>query len=173
MCNIQCWSMVFIIFGRTWASKKVKSKTRMLSRNSHCSDRIVVSLEPSISGVVVAVASLRGPRTLPPLFFFTAPHYIRFKPSVFHSESADDGDQSIYRRVVDQLGDLRRFHRALTWSATAAAGGDGEDLKTFQCKQKGILTVSTRKRSIPSAGATRDLIVDALRLRPPIHRSST
>ncbi|CAI6360452.1 unnamed protein product [Macrosiphum euphorbiae] len=53
-----------------------------------------------------------------------------------------NGDQSVYKRIVDQLEDLQRFHQELIRTAES---GVSEDPKTFESKQKGILTMSTRK----------------------------
>ncbi|KAF0771713.1 neuroglobin-like [Aphis craccivora] len=53
-----------------------------------------------------------------------------------------DGDQSVYKRIVDQLQDLQRFHQELIRTAES---GVSEDPKTFESKQKGILTMSTGK----------------------------
>lgn len=66
---------------------------------------------------------------------------IHFKQSMLYSETLD-GDQSVYERIVDQLEDLQRFHQELI---RIAESGVHEDLKTFESKQKGILTMSTQK----------------------------
>jgi len=64
-----------------------------------------------------------------------------FKQNVVCPETLD-GDQSVYKRIVDQLEDLQRFHQELIRTAES---GVSEDPKTFESKQKGILTMSTRK----------------------------
>jgi hypothetical protein len=48
----------------------------------------------------------------------------------------------VYKRIVDQLEDLQRFHQELIRTAES---GVSEDPKTFESKQKGILTMSTGK----------------------------
>ncbi|XP_050054897.1 uncharacterized protein LOC114132904 isoform X3 [Aphis gossypii] len=44
-----------------------------------------------------------------------------------------NGDQSVYKRIVDQLEDLQRFHQELIRTAES---GVSEDPKTFESKQK-------------------------------------
>lgn len=53
-----------------------------------------------------------------------------------------DGNQSVYKRIVDQLEDIQWFHQELVRTAES---GVHEDPKTFESKQKGILTTSTQK----------------------------
>jgi len=64
-----------------------------------------------------------------------------FKQSIVCLETLD-GDQSVYKRIIDQLEDLQRFHQELIRTAESGAR---EDPKPFESKQKGILTMSTRK----------------------------
>ncbi|KAL5233334.1 hypothetical protein ACI65C_000744 [Semiaphis heraclei] len=53
-----------------------------------------------------------------------------------------DGDQSVYKRILDQLEDVQRLHQDVIRTAESGISGDP---KTFESKQKGILTMSTRK----------------------------
>lgn len=64
-----------------------------------------------------------------------------FKQSTVCLETLD-GDQIVYKRIVDQLDDLQRSHQQLMRTAES---GVREDPKPFESKQKGILTMSTRK----------------------------
>lgn len=53
-----------------------------------------------------------------------------------------NGDQSVYRRIVDQLEELQQLHQKLVRKEES---GIYEDPKMSESKQKGVLTSSTQK----------------------------
>jgi len=54
------------------------------------------------------------------------------KLSSFHSETLD-GDQSVYKQILDHFKDLQRFHQKL---ARISESGVHEDTNTFESKQR-------------------------------------
>lgn len=71
---------------------------------------------------------------------------------LFYSETLDD-DQSVYKQIVDRLEDLQRIHQELV--IQTAESGIHKDPKTFESKQKGILTISTQKGPVATWGVAK------------------
>jgi len=57
-----------------------------------------------------------------------------------------DGNQSIYKQIVDHFEDLQQFHQKLTRTSES---GVHQDFKTFKSKQKGIFILFTHLGSRP------------------------
>lgn len=81
---------------------------------------------------------------------------------MFHSETLDD-EQSVYKRIVDRLEDLQQSHQELV--TRTAESGVHEDPKTFESKQKGILTMSTQKGPATTRVWPKDLTASLITLQ--------